>query len=1670
MSQIPVYVENAVLPYPIERRVEALEEMDFMIPGEIVIDKHGKLAKSYLTYEGFSIPLIEAYDNSIARTLPRIITSRQLRTGDGGQIIFKRLFFEKPKIASSGEPMTPKMARNRMLTYWADILADLVYRPKDGTEADDVPIEGRVFLGKIPVMVGSVLCHTRGKTSQELLDMLECSSDPGGYFIVKGTEHVVLIQEKLRLNRILVFVKDSKGPGKTKGKGSIKGRLVARMTTNTHLGSTVVMLKEGKRKSIRLILHFLGKNKDGNPNSIGVFSAYRMIGTVLDSLMNITAPEEKYSNIPRMLRMISQFTRPERVKKIWVVLQQSLIKLQTVGNDYEAIAKKRKMSGPLTEKTKNDLFNSLVSELFPQITVTPKPGETSTDVTRRLLIRKLEMLSIMLVRMAEVMAGLRPPDDRDDWANKRLETAARSIEQLFSGMWAEVVRKTEETLRSKNFTPMTMRSAFIHHKIITDNFVSSFSSKNWGIKGVKNSYFKENITDILKRDNILATYSHLRRINTPASRKVKRPNIRLVQQSQLGYVCPIETPEGETCLRGDEPVLLADGSTKRMQDLKDGDEVITISPETLEETSTRVTKHFLIPSDRYGKRVLKITSWSGRSIVVTDDHPFLTSHGWVPAGELDVKKHKVCIVPGVKPLPYGREKGCILEMGILRNQGKEDGCREELFEKYGRKLQILDLLPLRSEDLRLPILARLTGAFLTRGTFSVELGFPRGEYSLDSEDDAKRLQQDISRLGFLNGEICNKGKIWIVCLPPALTILLRGLGGREFRVPEWIRKGSLFEKREFLAGFHGGSGMCILWRDGKVFSREMEMSCGRKGEERRHFLNQIKTLMEELGVKMTEVKSFRDPNRMTVGLDNTEENVIRYMEAIGYRYATEKSIEGYRLSEYLKSGIYLGRKIGYEEWCRYTAVVKHCLFVPIVSINEEESCLVGDFTTEAETHTFIGGEGFCVHNCGLVKNMSIMAIPSIERDENLILQILDQENEKRIRQFRNPLVHDNKTPYHDTVFLFNGKFMGWCPGKDMWELCIKMRREGRLPRDVSIVLHPDGTFYLHSDGALPTRPLLIVDSDGELVIAKKNLWDAPFTTLLSEGCVEYIDAFEQHFIYLAQSIWDMETRRNEVEEARRQYQEAVELLHRFISEGKEEINVEVTTLGGEKEKTFLTWEEAKQMAKQAKDTLNELIKKRAFTHCELDPTAYLGLSASIVPMASHNQGPRNVFTCGQERQALGICSSNHMSRFDTTMKLLAYPSRPLFETQMNNLLGLNELPIGETVHVAIMTYGGYNQEDAIIFNKGSIERGLFRMIKYTTVRAIFNQGKGFREESRRPDPRPGEPESRYDALDKNGIPQVGHVVRQQDCIIGRVRIYDNGQVENASVYLGIGEGGIVDRVIVSKNEVKQTVIKVKIRQVRYPIIGDKFSPRSAQKGTIGLVMPEVDMPFVAAGPNAGLRPDIIINPHCIPSRMTLGFLIEMIASKLVLMTGERFNATTFRPFDLEALRQNLKAYGFNPNGTEVMINGMTGKLMKAEIYMGPCYYMALRHHVQDKLQMRSRGAINPISHQPVPGRSRIGGAGLRFGEMERDSLISHGASAMLLDRLMACSDAYRTVWCQTCGTIAISDAVSQTSMCRKCKDKGNFGNLTIPYVYKLLIHLLNGLGINVTHGLQVLEP
>lgn len=2137
----PATAANAVFPAPITRVSEAFDQADPQVPGEIELDQHGQLLRNYLTYEGFAAPLIEAYDNWITNILPRQVAAHDIPLSDGGRVVFGQIFCEKPKITPQMVRMTPQMARDSMLTYAADISTDIAYVASDGSRT---PID-RILIGKIPVMVLSSLCHLHGKTDLEILAMRECSKDPGGYFVIKGTEKVVLIQEKLGLDKIFVFVGDTKtsAKGGKSAKSVPKGRLVARMTTNTLQGSTVVVLKEGKRRNIKLSLHFMGKNKKGDQNTIGVFQAYRMLGSVLDELAGITDPNEKFSNTPRMIRMISQFTRPEWVKKVWITLQPSLLKLSLVGDDIEYILRKR---GPTPGNTPAErrlaVLKLLQDELFPQIEATPRPGERPEETRRRLLIRKLEMLSIMVARMAEVMAGLRPVDDRDDWANKRLETAARSMEQLFHGLWSEYLKKTEETIRNKNYTRETVRSAFIHHSIITDGFTSSFNSNNWGVKG----YYKENITDVLKRDNILSTYSNLRRVNTPTSRKAKQPLIRLVQLSQIGYICPVETPEGENCVALPETVLMSDGSHRPMGEVKDGDEIITIDPVTLQQSTTKVYRYFTVASDKYGKKVVQVTSYNGRTYTVTEDHKFLTHIGWVKAEDLDPTEHLVCIWPGVTPVPHNSNERIILSVNEFKNLLSDVHVKPSLFSKHADDLISKGLLPLRSTHPHLPIIARICGFTITDGSLGIRDQTPYSSFCFGTEYDANLFEEDMARLGFnktrarygestmidkeTGRETTHHG--WTLSHGACFASLLLALGlihGRKTEspskpVPDWIMNGSPLVKREFLAGFQGGDGCKICWHKrynkvtaGKInLMHTMQHKCPEHVQSLIDFMKQIKQLFAEFNIETFDVVSKQvSETRYMVKVKpvNTEENILRYMDMIGYRYATTKSTMSYQISEYLRYKqnkikeraklkaqvleLYNGgmkqadiaRKlemrlrlvgsiieydkinptskslappdtVSFETWLKCTFINHNCIFMPIWSITEQPPCLVGDFTTVSDNHSFIGGQGFVTHNCGIVKNMTIASYISIQRDENLVLRRILDESANRPQ----PYLSDIPTTYHTSKFMLNGKFLGWCPGTELRNFCITMRRTLVFPKDTSVVLDLDNFLYIYTNGARPSRPLLIVDPDGELVIAKKNMWQASTAELLSEGCLEYIDPFEQHSILVAQSIWDMEAKRNEVFSAQQALQRAeenlVRILERIQAPGAQ------PNLGDQE-----TREEAEREVKQAKDVLDTLLRKRPYTHCEMDPSAILGIAASVIPMPEHNQGPRNTFAClptatgvnidgkmidigdlkngdevltidpitlktsktriknhfiinssdhgkkvyeittisgrkiqatqdhpfltlngwvqageldlklhhlgiypdvkpldnngnrtvltpeafsqgleklgcrasiiikhrdelmamkllpleaaddrlpiiarmlgylqsdghlgwdqdvprtqwsfgqqrdaevfnqdvrslgfnemkicesithhtvsgatyhtcalykhgsfstlmmaldgvigrktetqsnpipewimtgspsikreyvagfmggdgtkinmssrqyktkrgstydlsrmvqhkatehvdsclawfeqftsllhefgiatgtikvftsdydpgkrrielempsdrqnlirlmdligyryattkyteslivsewlkyvdftlsqvyalremvfnlhndgwshpkiakhfnipvhksqdyywsrlhgktmnlpqdairledwvdmvvakdrcifepirsineipgclvadfeteaethsfiagdgfithncGQGRQALGIYHSNYMTRFDTTSKMLAFPTRPLFEPQINALMGLNELPTGEMVIVAIMTYLGYNQEDAFIFNKASIDRGLFRMLKTTTYRSALKQTKQFVEEFIRPEIVGGEPTGRYDNIDENGYPRVGAIVKQGDCIIGKVRIYHGtGRTENASVFIGVGEEGIVDDVLITENEEKKPAIKVRIRQMRFPMIGDKFAPRNAQKGTIGIILPEEDMPFIAAGPNAGMRPDIIINPHCLPSRMTMSLVIEIVASKLASIQGERVNASAFRPFDIDEFRRNLKQYGYNEFGNEVMQNGMTGKRFKSQIFIGPCYYQALRHHVQDKIQMRSRGAINPVSHQPVGGRARHGG-------------------------------------------------------------------------------------------------
>ena len=933
-------------------------------------------------------------------------------------------------------------------------------------------------------------------------------------------------------------------------------------------------------------------------------------------------------------------------------------------------------------------------------------------------------------------------------------------------------------------------------------------------------------------------------------------------------------------------------------------------------------------------------------------------------------------------------------------------------------------------------------------------------------------------------------------------------------------------------------------------------------------------------------------------------------------------------------------------------------------------------------------------NCGLIRAKALTCFISIELDPLPIIE--------RIK----PYIFLEYSDENISPCLFNGVFMGWCDGKKVKDIVIKLRRTTPDLKGLAVILDKDNILYIYTDGGRATRPLLIVEN-GELVIQKKSLWNASFDDLIREGALEYIDAKEQQYITIAMNI--------EFFGIKSDLGNSAIKINTIVNEGN------------------LYYK-----------TIKDIMSLQDYTHCEIDPTAILGISSSLIPLVNHNQAPRNTLQCNMSRQAVAVYHSNYLNNYEASSKILAFPERPIFETQISDLVGLHEMPVGQSVILAIMPYLGFTQEDAFIFNKASLERGLFNMVFYKTYKSkLVNNSKEFYEVFKGPE----EKEGKYQNIDENGIAKIGSKLKQGDVVISKLRVYNNKAKESDRIdtYLNFSEEGIVvksilierpdgnvvkvlvkfptsaqdyyvpqqgdkfacytpnhevltkhgwinishithsdelatlkdgkivyehpthimsykcdDYIIVSEDKIhfevtanhrmyvldnkeyvfktadsitgvsthkrnalnknakylysftvgllsmdiddwlyifghllvrgkttREGIIIIKKLQhliflldkynLRYKIecgkihinsysilqeiksmyfvrnylhlftkeqaeallsiitegknvvkvnakvkdlimtlafLSNKYAnatktlwkwkvsiyesenttidrlklsyyngevyccsvstgllyirhkkyqepfwcgnSRYAQKGTIGLILEEQDMPFTVKD---GIKPDIIINSLAIPSRMTIGKLIEILASKVGALKGERVNATAFRHFNIEEFMRNLTQYGYSYTGKEKMMSGITGEQISGHVFIGPCYYQALRHHVLDKYMMRSRGAVKNLTRQPIKGR-KFGGA-IRFGEMERDVTITHGAPALLKERLIVSSDLYTTVLCTTCGNLAISDALNQNVYCKTCAGACTLGRINIPYSFKYFLQTLQGSGITI---------
>jgi DNA-directed RNA polymerase subunit B' len=475
------------------------------------------------------------------------------------------------------------------------------------------------------------------------------------------------------------------------------------------------------------------------------------------------------------------------------------------------------------------------------------------------------------------------------------------------------------------------------------------------------------------------------------------------------------------------------------------------------------------------------------------------------------------------------------------------------------------------------------------------------------------------------------------------------------------------------------------------------------------------------------------------------------------------------------------------------------------------------------------------------------------------------------------------------------------------------------------------------------------------------------------------------------------------------------------------------------------------------------------THLEVDVDSILGFTLGSSPYQEHNSAARHAMSANFIKQSEGLYASNFNLRFDSRSYILFYPQAPLVTTVPYKAAKIETHPSGQNFVVALTTYYGYNMSDAVVINKAAVDRGLGRSMFYKTYADEERRYPGGQKDTFRIPPPTAEGylgENAYSKLSEDGFVEPETRVDEGDVLIGKVappRFLEENigataleeKIRDDSTALKAGEWGVVDNVVISETPGSTKIVKVRIRSLRIPEKGDKFASRHGQKGVVALIVPPEDMPFT----KDGIVPDLLLNPHSIPSRLTFGHLLEELAGKASALSGKQIDGTPFAKKGKERIDEYSKIveeHGFAKYGEEVLYDGITGEPFKSEIFIGIAYYNRLYHMVSNKLQVRSRGPVQILTHQPTEGKARQGG--LRFGEMERDVLVGYGASLLLKERLLDQSDKAKVLVCKECGNIGYHDYIKKIDICPIC-GSNNLEEVEISYAFKLLLDEIKSLHI-----------
>ncbi|KAK7262597.1 hypothetical protein RJT34_30172 [Clitoria ternatea] len=641
--------------------------------------------------------------------------------------------------------------------------------------------------------------------------------------------------------------------------------------------------------------------------------------------------------------------------------------------------------------------------------------------------------------------------------------------------------------------------------------------------------------------------------------------------------------------------------------------------------------------------------------------------------------------------------------------------------------------------------------------------------------------------------------------------------------------------------------------------------------------------------------------------------------------------------------------------------------------------------------------------CGLVKNLALMTHVTTDEEEAPLISLFYSLGVEDMEHLSAEELHAPDS----FLVIFNGLILGKHRRPQRFATAIrKLRRSGKIGEFVSVYVNEkQRCVYLASDGGRVCRPIVIADKGISRIKEHhmKELIDGvrTFDDFLRDGLIEYLDVNEENNALIA------------------------------LYEG---------------------------------DATSET------THIEIEPFTILGVIAGLIPYPHHNQSPRNTYQCAMGKQAMGNIAFNQLNRMDSLLYLLVYPQRPLLTTKTIELVGYDKLGAGQNATVAVMSYSGYDIEDAIVMNKSSLDRGFGRCIVMKKYSAIIQKYlNGTSDRILRPN-RAADTAGREQILDDDGIAAPGEIIRPNDIYINKQspidtrynagsagNLPDSAYRPNIQTFKGHG-GEVVDRVVLSSDKNNNTCIKFLIRHTRRPELGDKFSSRHGQKGVCGTIVQQEDFPFS----EKGICPDLIMNPHGFPSRMTVGKMIELLGGKAGVSCGRFHYGSAFgersgHADKVEVISETLVKKGFSYSGKDFIYSGITGCPLQAYIFMGPIYYQKLKHMVLDKMHARGSGPRTLLTRQPTEGRARNGG--LRVGEMERDCLIAYGASMLIYERLMLSSDPFEVQVCTACGLLGYYNHKLKTGICSSCKTGDKISTMKLPYACKLMIQELQSMNI-----------